>query len=107
MDPFYPGDWSGAGKVEIEGADACIAHPSPTGNLYHYHILTPCLIDSTIDGTKKCSDIPECNYDPATYSISSYESHKTKTILGIARDGHVIYGPYVEDNTLFDCTKQD
>ncbi len=70
VDPFYPADWSGANSVRTEDVDACHAHPMPMGNVYHYHILPPCLVNkANIDGSKACTDVTACNSDVATYAL--------------------------------------
>jgi hypothetical protein len=89
VDPFYP-----AGGFSPESVDSCLGHPSPSTNGYHYHIGTGCAFTSSSSSIATCTATSACISNIANYSISTFSSYRTLTVVGIAKDGHVIYGPY-------------
>ncbi|CAF1396730.1 unnamed protein product [Adineta steineri] len=92
VDPFYPPPSSPA-----ESVDSCLAHCQVNG-VYHYHIGSGCMLDPPIGPIAPCAN-NDCGTNIANYSISSFYNHQTLTTIGIAKDGHVIYGPYLSTNT--------
>lgn len=106
-DPYYPHSWSGNSKTVSEVVDGCASHPDGNSN-YHYHILPPCLVNNM--GMKNpgvCPNITSCNSDVKDYVLGYYSGNKTLTVLGVAKDGRVIIGPYKSDGTMFDCSTFD
>jgi hypothetical protein len=89
VDPFYP-----AGGFSPETVDACLGHPSPSTNGYHYHIGTGCALNPPSGSILSCLSTAACNSSIANYSITSFSSYRSLTVVGIAKDGHIIYGPY-------------
>ncbi len=71
-------------------------------------MLPPCLVNAAgMQATQMCAKVSECS-DLKTYSLAAYTAKaKTLTVLGIAKDGHLIVGPYDSTGTLFDCTTLD
>ncbi|CAF1039341.1 unnamed protein product [Adineta steineri] len=92
-DPFFPPSGGTA-----ETVDSCLAH-CQTAGIYHYHIATGCQVNPPTGNISSCAAVSACNSNIATYSISSFSSYQTKTVIGVARDGHVIYGPYLSSGT--------
>ncbi len=93
VDPFFPP----AGGV-VESVDSCLAHCQAAG-AYHYHMATGCMVNPPTGTITSCMGTPACQSNIATYSISSFSSYQTMTVIGIAKDGHVVYGPYLSANT--------
>ncbi|CAF3703011.1 unnamed protein product [Adineta steineri] len=93
IDPFFP---PAGGTAET--VDSCLAHCQPAG-IYHYHIASGCQVNPPTGNISSCSGTSSCISNVATYSISSFSNYQTKTVLGIAKDGHVIYGPYLSSGT--------
>ncbi|CAF0835414.1 unnamed protein product [Didymodactylos carnosus] len=89
QDPFYPA------KGPTEHVDQCLVH-CQEGGLLHYHMGSGCAKYAT-SSTKvlPCASVPLCKSSIATYSINSFSNYKTLTVIGIAKDGHIIYGPYL------------
>lgn len=107
VDPFYPRWWPGASSVSAELVDGCLAHPQDMG-IYHYHILSPCLLNAAnVQSTQPCAHIASCASNITMYSLNNYGNSKVETLLGLAKDGHMILGPYHDDGTLYDCTAYD
>lgn len=93
VDPFYP-----TGGFSAETVDACLGHPN-TQNMYHYHIGSACAVNPPSGTISSCAGTSSCSSSIASYSISLFSSYKTLTVIGIAKDGHVIYGPYDSSGT--------
>ena len=95
IDPFYPPSGYTAEKV-----DACLAHPQVAG-IYHYHIASGCAVSPPSGNISGCAQISACSSDIASYSLTLFPSSAKKlTVIGIAKDGHVIYGPYLSNGKL-------
>jgi len=99
---------------EIDTMDQCQAHASPTGQ-QHYHGLTPCA-QSGFSGTSTTVKPGHCYDDSATDCVDDAhvwsrqgwtETSNYGGVYGIARDGHVIYGPYNGDGELWGCDDHD
>lgn len=107
VDPFYPQYWSGATTTTVtsEVVDACLAHPG--GGVYHYHTLTPCIVSSSVVTTLSCSSISACASDIKTYAMNYFSSNMTFTVMGIAKDGHLIIGPYATNGSMYNCSYMD
>ena len=88
--------------------DACLGSPEPVSGIYHYNILAPCLVNSAnITTNETCADMANCTKSLKNYALSAYSNNKTDTFLGIAKDGHMIVGPYKSDATLYSCKLLD
>ncbi|CAF1291630.1 unnamed protein product [Rotaria sordida] len=93
VDPFYPT----AGNT-AETVDACLGHPN-IQNIYHYHMASGCALSPPSGTIASCASTSSCSSSIAAYAISLYNSYRTLTLIGIAKDGHVIYGPYDSTGT--------
>ncbi|CAF2515182.1 unnamed protein product [Rotaria sp. Silwood2] len=98
VDPFYP-----TGGYTSESVDACLGHPNAASNGYHYHMASGCALSPPTETIKSCKSTSGCSTSIANYAISKFSSYRTLTVIGIAKDGHVIYGPY--DSTGAEITK--
>ena len=95
---------------EVETMDDCLQHASPTGQLHH-HSLSPCTKASNVrSSTVKpgfCED-STCIDDAHVWSRLGWEDTSDYGgVYGLARDGHVIYGPYNADGELWGCDDHD
>jgi hypothetical protein len=93
IDPFYP---PAGGSVEM--VDSCLAHCQNAG-VYHYHMASGCAVNPPTGNITACARNYACSSSIANYSLTSFASYQTLTVIGIARDGHTIYGPYLSANT--------
>lgn len=92
MDPFFPKAWGTNTNTEAERVDMCLGHPQAQG-IYHYHFMPPCIFNAALDDTAgPC--LTGCSNNLINYGLSGYTTKKTLTPIGIAKDGHIIYGPY-------------
>lgn len=85
--------------------DLCLGHNQKNSNsgMYHYHHLTPCLDTDFLSGKtmSECKANTQCNQDKSAWSRSGYASMKYKKVIGIAKFGHVMYGPYNSSEKLW------
>lgn len=54
-----------------------------------------------------CDSDSLCKSDLRSYALSGFSSKKTLTVVGVAKDGHLIYGPYKQTGELFTCSSLD
>ena len=107
--------------VESEGdtLDVCLNHPSPT-NDFHYHFWGACMVKgygywSDTEAPPLCRDTDDCVADPAAFTMAAtaygqsvYYSQSTwDSPIGLARDGHIVIGPYKSDGTTWGCADRD
>jgi len=48
-----------------------------------------------------------CAKDYKAWMLSGYANYKYQVEIGIAKDGHILYGPYTDQGTLTDCSTLD
>jgi hypothetical protein len=104
-DPFYPNPYNGLvdavatkRKVDICGGDI-----NPWTKAYHYHTASACIVNSTIQGNTACSASTRCDTQHAKHMMDGWVQNKSLTAIGIAKDGHVIYGPYKDATDEWAC----
>lgn len=106
---------------EYDGMDMCIGHSTPF-YAYHYHHWSPCIHEGNSYASKSvapvlCDTDPDC-YDSSlsietnkanafTLSLTGYPASTYGEIIGIAKDGHVLYGPKKTDGSLWTCSDHD
>ena len=89
IDPFYPPvSW------QAECVDTCRCH-CQAGSMYHYHISTGCMVNPPTGSISACATVAICIDNIANYSLSSFSSYQTFTVIGLAKDDHAIYGAYL------------
>jgi hypothetical protein len=96
VDPIYPAVYGTVTDTSSakETFDMCLAHPQMSG-MYHYHAFSPCAVDASYATTpEECSSNTLCTSDILAYGETAFASIKTTTPIGIAKDGHIIYGIY-------------
>jgi len=99
-------------KVFREKTDLCNGSVS-AGNSYVYHSLSPCTKDLTTYATTtpdNCKGDDKCDktggaFELAKAAWSTTSDHGGE--VGLARDGHVIYGPYNASGELWNCDEHD
>jgi hypothetical protein len=95
VDPFYP-----PAGYTAEMVDTCLAHPNMNG-IYHYHMASGCAVSPPTGNISACSASAACSSDIASFSLTLFPSSAKKlTVIGLAKDGHVIYGPYYLNGQL-------
>ena len=64
--------------------------------VYHYTTFSPCIQDDrVVDLVFKCETDPTCKISPVDYAIMNHTSvEKRMAVIGLAKDGRLIYGPY-------------
>ena len=93
--------------------DNCLTHPTPYGE-YHYHMWSPCYkkgngYASTSVAPSMCKDTMACHLDPMQFAINAAftDTSTYGEIIGVTKDGHLIYGPYNENGELWSCEDHD
>lgn len=104
--PIYGGSGEGTNKDAIlpkpasamsylNQMDFCLGNVNSISQFYHFYTFSPCMMTSaqkSADPPQTCSGYGNCATNPKTYMISGVT--KAKTLVGIALDGHLIYGPW-------------
>jgi len=104
VDPLYPAIYGTVTNIESakESFDTCLGHPSSSG-MYHYHAMAPCNVDDTYGSPpKSCSSSASCSANALTYGESAYDEKDGLNPIGIAKDGHIIWGVYDSNGALWD-----
>ena len=91
-------------EYEVETMDKCMMHPTGGGAGYmlHYHSLGLCMKPSAWTSTTEVPTLcdsnasPECISKPFEWALEAWKGDTTDFggEVGLARDGHVIVGPY-------------
>ena len=95
-------------ETELSTLDKCLSHTAPHGDL-HYHSITPCAkIGSKTEKPDICINDSDCLEHVGSWATLGWTNDEPYGgIYGIARDGHVIYGPYNKDGELWACDDHD
>ena len=106
-----------ASDNEIKTMDVCLSHPTPFSE-YHYHFWGPCLKKGFGYWDDKaapplCAETPGCTAAPGTFTLTAANAGQTPAytkanwdeVIGIARDGHMIIGPYKSDGSTWGCDR--
>lgn len=95
--------------------DQCLTHPTPFSE-YHYHMWSPCAHKSngwasTSVAPDMCKDLEACRTDPIGFAVekgwTDSGSYGYGDIVGLSKDGHLIYGPYKGDGSFWACSDHD
>ena len=92
--------------------DFCLSY-ADSNNFIKYHTMTSCWGSqaSTSDVPPLCSQANDdkCVRQPVTFAAKNFTSTDLpyETPIGIAKDGHIIVGPYNEDGELWGCDDHD
>ncbi len=104
VDDFYPPNSYGTYTYSNNNQswfDQCMSHTNGDG-YYHYHAASPCLGDTSLSATSpaRCYNVASC----WGYYMDFITSHFSKSLtpIGLAKDGHIIWGPYDSSGSLFD-----
>lgn len=87
--------------------DNCLGYIDDDANLYAYRSLSQCLKttpDSSTPGLNTLDNLYDLNdrFEDNWIQTSNYGN-----VVGIAKDGHVIFGPYNENGELWSCDDVD
>jgi len=99
--------------LEWETMDGCLSHASPNNYAQHAHSISPCVNGDTLTGstTQKphACNTPAVDCDADGFFTTGWStSHGTYGgVYGLAKDGHVIYGPYNADGEAWECEDVD
>lgn len=68
--------------------------------------MSPCLYDTSIPAGQCITD-NTCYDNVTTYAVTGFYANYTLKAIGMAKDGHVIYGPYNPYGDLYTCSDLD
>mmetsp|Transcript_41063 Transcript_41063/g.53856 ORF Transcript_41063/g.53856 Transcript_41063/m.53856 type:complete len:244 (+) Transcript_41063:567-1298(+) len=108
---------------EADTLDTCMSHPAPGGQ-FHYHIWSACAVKnygywSSTHAPPLCKSTTNCTTAPWTMNKAAgtnngvaQQSYFTAANwdkpIGLARDGHLIMGPYKNaSGALWTCADRD
>ena len=89
--------------------DACMTNLWNYDSVHQYNIISPCLVDAQLRARVQINDCQEdadCSQGYKKYVASEW-SYKKLLPVGIAMDGHPIYGPYKNDGSLWQPCEVD
>ena len=97
------------------GSEAVLLSPSDNNGQLHYTSLGLCMKASGFTSTTIVPSLcptegndDSCTEDPFSYGLQSWTTTSNYGgMVGLARDGHIIMGPYNENGELWDCTTDD
>jgi len=99
-DPVYP-----ITLANEQPLDICLGHNQlhSDSGMYHYHDISPCINPDFMTGKTiaACQDTPDCAQSITDWALSGFASMQTKTVIGIGKDGHALFGPYDESGQLW------
>jgi hypothetical protein len=100
------------GTMSETTAGANDALSNATGRQLHYRSISQCMKTSSYTSTtvvpKMCTDTDDCKNDPWSWGTRAWSDNTNYGgDVGLARDGHVIKGPYNVDGELWDCDDHD
>jgi len=104
-DPVYP-----ITVLNEQPLDLCLGHNQQNSDsgMYHYHHISPCINPDFLSGIDmaSCADYDDCANDISAWAISSF-SNWNKEVIGIGKDGHVLYSPYNSNGDLWTPAEVD
>lgn len=102
-DPFNPVKWDNKPIIRMD-FDGCLGN-NDYSDFYHYYSFSPCMLNTNIKASatgQACSVLNKCKTRQQDYALEQIPSHMRKaTPIGIARDGHLIYGPFKSSDEVW------
>lgn len=100
------------GSIQLHRSLSCsLEHPQETGIL-HRHSSSGCAISTALQssqGSTSCAAATyggaACSSDFKQYLLNMFSSYKKLTVVGIAKDGHVLVGPYDANGNQVSSTR--
>ena len=100
---------------EWESMDACLSHSQKQGG-GHYHNWSPCIkktgtlavTGGALKAPGLCVDNADCKSgNVKDFSLAKGYTSKTLEYIALAKDGHMVAGPYNEKGELWTCEEVD
>lgn len=109
VDDFYPPSSYGTYTYSNNNQsyfDHCMSHANGDG-YYHYHAPSPCVGNTALQGSTpyRCYSVSSCWGKYMSYIQSNWPTKLT--VFGLAKDGHIIWGPYTSSGSLFSACDLD
>jgi hypothetical protein len=108
VDNFYPASYGTYTYANDNQSyfDHCMSHTNGDG-YYHYHGPSPCVGNTGLQGSTpyRCYSLTSCWGKYMDYINANWPTELT--VFGLAKDGHIIWGPYDDNGDLFDSCDLD
>lgn len=101
LDPFYPKPAVPSAALQSQ-SDYCLGSVTSQVPFYHYYSFSPCMTTSSQQlshQSQACTGFQNCGTATSSYMTSGVQ--KTLQAVGIALDGHIIYGPWKDNTNLW------
>eukprot|EP00347_Sterkiella_histriomuscorum_P007900 403347132 len=110
-DAFYPKAYSTYSSPTSISPDGCLGN-NDFSSYYHYYTFSPCIYSTEIKIATTaftCASDARCNNQKLAYQIKYFNTAASKIMfpIGLAKDGHIIYGPFKNDGTLWQPCEVD
>ena len=56
--------------------------------------MSSCQVLPPSGSISPCAATSSCNNNIKNYMLSGFANYKTEKVIGIAKDGHIVFGPY-------------
>lgn len=103
-DPMFPMSVDNEQPLDI-----CLGHNqlNADSGMYHYHGISPCINQQFLRRKEMdaCNGNRECSNDLVEWMLSGFRDtvfYSNKTVIGLSKFGHVLYGPYNDYGELWD-----
>eukprot|EP00347_Sterkiella_histriomuscorum_P009381 403341427 len=104
-DAFFPKSYGLYRFPKTIDVDLCLGS-SQYSSFYHYYSYSPCIIGAAFKTNAKsalCQNVTTCKNDLTTYMQSGLtpEYKSVQQVIGVAKDGHKILGPFKKGGVLW------
>ena len=98
------------GEYKPPQFDSCMSHIDKTGFI-HSHLLGGCNSGGDVSYASKdgeiCKLTDTCHTLVKEYALQKFSAARGRQPVGLAIDGHIIWGPYKDDGSLYNACETD
>ena len=111
-DQYYPQMWDEIGSFSLpDSVDSCMGAPD-SQSVYHYRAMPPCIYNRSIGvaSLTSCTKNANCNGNGLNYALNSFPRNTSVAgiqVMGLAKDGHLIYSPISSNGNVTHCYQLD
>lgn len=103
IDLIYPapfGSVTDISQIPSENADNNLLHPQAQGR-FHYHSLSPAFAKTAKERGEPAVSYPGDTNDLIKGYFSTSDYSTSRKVVGLAKDGHIIWGPYKKTGSRY------
>jgi hypothetical protein len=99
IDTVHPIIYNGFSDTDNykEQIDYNLVHPDDRNGIFHYHMVTPAIAKTPLEKTRPVSVFQGSLEDEIIKYFQVSEYARQMKPVGLAKDGHIIWGPYTVD----------